>query len=95
MIVAPSAIDDCGDSTRRVFRHGLLALADPADRRVFGLRRELYRQIAVLVGAVRVGSHMRLMQFSEIDAALCDLERIGVVQNMSEGEVVEVVLCAS
>lgn len=94
MIVAPGAIDECGDFPQRVFRHGLLALADPADRRVFGLRRELYRQIAVLVGAVRVGSHMRLMQFSEIDIALRDLNDAGAVRNLSDGEVVEVVLCA-
>lgn len=90
----PIALGECGDLARRVFSDGLQILADPSDRRLFGLRRELYRQIATQVGAIRVGCHTRLMQFSEIDSCLNDLEFVGVIENASMGEVVEVRLCA-
>lgn len=86
----PAALDDCGELSRQLYLKGLRVLADPADCRVLGLRRELYRQLVGLVGFMRVKCGVRVLQFSEIDACLGELAFVGVIEDCSSGEVVEV-----
>lgn len=92
----PLAVWSCPPMAQALYRSALYPLVDPADGRIVGLRRELYRTMAKMAGVVVCGCRARLMQFEEIDKCLAELVGAGVIEDASVGEVVEirVVPCA-
>lgn len=87
---APPAMADCSAIAQSVYRSGLIPLVDPADGRVVGLRRELYRQMVPSVGPVKIGSRVRALQFGELDAAIGELVFCGLVEDASEAGLLDV-----